>query len=168
MESLLWLRPPPSPAPLSSALRSEHKPSVPSQSLVSPRDQPVSSSPVSAHSLKIVPSHLPGRACSRAHASCLQGLTGAPWCLLSAVSLSVRRTSGPETLRSTALCCVSSAVLPPVCWASSGGRRTSLGHVTRGGVSAQAPPSASPLLLPARVAPILLPPVGISFFFFCN
>ena len=90
MESLLWLRPPPSPAPLSSALRSEQKPSVPSQNPVSPRHQPVSSSPVSAHSLKIVPSHLPGGACSRGHASCLQGLTGAPWCLLSAVSLSLR------------------------------------------------------------------------------
>ena len=40
------------------------------------------------------------------------------------VPLSGRRTSGPETLRSTAACCVSSAVLPSVCWASSGGRST--------------------------------------------
>ena len=148
MESLLWLSPPPSPAPLLSTLRSEQKPSVPSQSPVSPREQPVSCSPVSAHSLKIVPSHLPGGACSRGHASCLQGLTGAPWRLLSAVSLSARRTSGPEMLRSTAICCASSAVLPTVFWASSGGRSTSLGHVARGGVSAQVPPSASPLLLP--------------------
>ena len=75
------------------------------------------------------------------------------------VPLSVRRTSGPETLRSTAVCCVSSAVLPPVCWASSGGRSTSLGHVARGGVSVQAPPSASPPLLPSLVAPLPLPPL---------
>ena len=44
-------------------------------------------------------------------------------------------------------------------WASSGGRSTSLGHVARGGVSAQAPPSASPLLLPSLVAPLPLPPL---------
>ena len=75
------------------------------------------------------------------------------------VPLSVRRTSGPETLRSTAVCCVSSAVLPPVCWASSGGRSTSLGHVAQGGVSVQAPPSASPPLLPSLVAPLPLPPL---------
>ena len=78
-----------SPGPLSSVLRSEQKPPVPSQSPVSPKDQPFSRSPVSTPYLKTVPSHLPAGACSRAHTACLQGLTGAPWCLLSAVSLSL-------------------------------------------------------------------------------
>ena len=164
MESLLWLNPPPSPAPLSSALRCEQKPSVPSQSPVSPRHQPVSCS-----RLCPLPENCP---LSPARRSLFQGT-----CLLLAgpdggsmvpavccVPLSARRTSGPETLRSTAACCVSSAVLPSVCWASSGGRSTSLGHVARGGVSAQAPPSASPLLLPSLVVPLPRPPLSVFLF----
>ena len=50
-----------------------------------------------------------------------------------------------------------------MCWASSEGRSTSLGHVAWGGVSAQAPPSASALLLPSLVAPL---PFPLSLYFY--
>ena len=50
-----------------------------------------------------------------------------------------------------------------MCWASSEGKSTSLGHVAWGGVSAQAPPSASPLLLPSLVAPL---PFPLSLYFY--
>ena len=152
MESPLWLSPHP-PCSLPSALRPEQKSSAPSQSPVSPRDQSVPCSPVSALSLKTVPSHLPGGACSRGPASCLQGLTGAPWGLLCAGPSLCEENFRSRNAHRPCSRCVSSAVLPALCWASSRGRSTWLGHVARGGASAQAPPTASPPILPSLVAP---------------
>ena len=104
-----------SPGPLSSVLRSEQKPPVPSQSPVSPRDQPVSFS-----SLCPLPENCPLSPASR---SLLQGTCrllagpdgGSMVPAVCCVPLSVRRTSSPETLTSPAslreLCCPSRSVL---------------------------------------------------------
>lgn len=82
----------------------KRRPQSPLRAL-SPQETPTRlCSPISSHSLKIVPSHLPAGACARGHALCGQGLRGAPWCLVPAVSLPVREEfllqKGPQALLS--------------------------------------------------------------------